>query len=199
MRRRAALDPTDLFASEALPAGLVYRAEFLSSQEETRAYRRNRRPDAAVGAYKAYLARRRIASFGSTYDFDFQRLNAAPSLPDFLEPLRARVAGELGVEPERLQHVLVTEYAPGTPLGWHRDTPEFDCIAGVSLAGPCELRWRRFPPGSGDPVLRLEVAPRSLYLLSGEARWGWQHSVAPTRDLRYSITLRTLHSRAEPR
>jgi hypothetical protein len=35
------------------------------------------------------------------------------------------------------------------------------------------------------------VAPRSIYLLRGAARWGWQHSVAPTKVLRYSITLRT--------
>jgi len=198
MRRLAALDPTDLFASEALPAGLVYRAEFLSPQEEARLIDGIAGLTLRPAPYKAYLARRRIASFGSAYDFDSQRLNAAPPLPGFLEPLRARVAGELGVELERLQQVLVTEYAPGTPLGWHRDTPEFDCIAGVSLAGPCELRWRRFPPVGGDPVLRLEVAPRSLYVLSGDARWGWQHSVAPTRDLRYSITLRTLRSRASP-
>jgi alkylated DNA repair dioxygenase AlkB len=40
-------------------------------------------------------------------------------------------------------------------------------------------------------VIRFAVAPRSIYLLRGEARWGWQHSVAATRELRYSITLRT--------
>jgi hypothetical protein len=35
------------------------------------------------------------------------------------------------------------------------------------------------------------VVPRSIYLLRGTARWGWQHSVSPTKLLRYSITLRT--------
>ena len=40
-------------------------------------------------------------------------------------------------------------------------------------------------------VLSLELAPRSAYLLRAEARWGWQHSVAPTPALRYSITFRT--------
>jgi hypothetical protein len=28
-------------------------------------------------------------------------------------------------------------------------------------------------------------------VLKDEARWGWQHSIAPTRALRYSITFRT--------
>jgi alkylated DNA repair dioxygenase AlkB len=39
------------------------------------------------------------------------------------------------------------------------------------------------------------VEPRSIYLLRGTARWGWQHSVAPASELRYSITLRTPRQR----
>jgi alkylated DNA repair dioxygenase AlkB len=30
-----------------------------------------------------------------------------------------------------------------------------------------------------------------VYLLRGPARWAWQHAIAPTEALRYSITLRT--------
>jgi hypothetical protein len=30
-----------------------------------------------------------------------------------------------------------------------------------------------------------------MYLLRDEIRWRWQHSVAPTRELRYSVTFRT--------
>jgi len=36
------------------------------------------------------------------------------------------------------------------------------------------------------------VAPRSGYLLSGEARWDWEHSIVPGSDLRFSITFRAL-------
>ena len=67
-------------------------------------------------------------------------------------------------------------------------------IAGVSLAGSCEMRWRQYPPRGARTLLSLRVAARSLYLITGEARWGWQHSVAPTRELRYSITFRTLRA-----
>jgi alkylated DNA repair dioxygenase AlkB len=41
-------------------------------------------------------------------------------------------------------------------------------------------------------VLSLALEPRSIYLLQGEARWGWQHSIAPTPALLWSITFRTL-------
>jgi alkylated DNA repair dioxygenase AlkB len=44
-------------------------------------------------------------------------------------------------------------------------------------------------------VVKLALAPRSIYLLHGAARWEWQHSVAPTRSLRYSITFRTPSNR----
>ena len=43
----------------------------------------------------------------------------------------------------------------------------------------------------GSYDLKLQLQPRSIYLLRGPARWAWQHSVSPTRSLRYSITFRT--------
>jgi alkylated DNA repair dioxygenase AlkB len=187
------IDPeSDLFAAAALPPGLSYESAFLSVDEETRLVDAVRNLSLAPADYRGFTARRRIASFGASYDFSARRLRPAPAMPAFLWPLRDRVAARLRVAPERVVHALVTEYAIGTPLGWHRDTPEFEEVAGVSLAGECEMRWRRYPPQPGAAMLKLAVAPRSLYLMTGEARWGWQHSVAATRTLRYSITLRTL-------
>ena len=193
MPRPTSLDPElDLFAAEALPPGLTYRPDFLSVDDERALLAAILDLPLRPAPYKDYTARRRIASFGGAYDFARQQLNPAPPLPDWLHPLRDRVARVLGVASDELAQGLVTEYAPGTPLGWHRDTPEFEQIAGVSLAASCEMRWRRFPPKAREPVLDLVVAPRSLYVMRDEARWGWQHSVAPTRALRYSITFRTL-------
>jgi alkylated DNA repair dioxygenase AlkB len=197
MARSTRLDPAaDLFAAEALPQGLTYRADFISPREEAELLEQIRALPLVHAPYRQYTARRRVASFGSTYDFEAQRLNEAPALPAFLLQLRARIARELKVLPDALAQGLVTAYDIGTPLGWHRDAPEFGSVAGVSLAGSCEMRWRQYPPRVARTLLSLKVAARSLYLITGEARWGWQHSVAPTRELRYSITLRTLASRS---
>jgi alkylated DNA repair dioxygenase AlkB len=100
----------------------------------------------------------------------------------------------MGVEAEALAHVLVAEYAPGTPLGWHRDVPDFEDVAGVSLGADAVLRFRPWPPTSPkkEDVLKLVVQRRSIYALRGPARWAWQHSVAPVAALRWSITFRTL-------
>jgi alkylated DNA repair dioxygenase AlkB len=187
------LDPRlDLFASEALPRGLLYVPDFLDEAEEGAWLAAITALPFEPAPYRQYTARRRIVSFGGRYDFEANRLHAAPQLPPQFEPLRARVAAAVGVAPTALAQVLFTEYAPGTPLGWHRDTPEFELVAGISLAADCVMRWRRWPPQKGASVLDLVVARRSLYVMREEARWGWQHAVAPTGALRYSITLRTL-------
>lgn len=174
-----------------MPEGLVYREAFLSAAEEAHLL-------AAIGTlpfeeakYKAYTARRRTVSYGSSYDFEANRLSPAPPMPPFLLPLRKRVSDLLEVEEQAIRHALVTEYRPGTELGWHRDVAEFGAVAGVSLAGRCRMRFRRYPPQKGAKVFSLDLAPRSAYVLRDEIRWGWQHSVARTPELRYSITFRT--------
>jgi alkylated DNA repair dioxygenase AlkB len=64
-------------------------------------------------------------------------------------------------------------------------------IAGVSLLAPCRMRFQRTVAGERE-VAAIELQPRSAYLLSGKARWSWQHQIPATKALRYSITFRTL-------
>ncbi len=172
--------------------GLVYEPEFLSLDEEKELIEIINTLPLHVARYKQYVARRRVMSFGGSYDFDANQLQSGIALDERLHELRDRVAGWLGVPPGDLVHALVAEYAPGTPLGWHRDVPDFETIVGVSLGGHATLRFRPYPDAPATrKVVHLDVAPRSIYKLAGEARWGWQHSVAPTGELRWSITFRT--------
>jgi alkylated DNA repair dioxygenase AlkB len=132
-------------------------------------------------------------SFGSTYDFSSNVREAAPDPPQFLEALRLKVSRWMEVPSTALKHVLIAEYRPGTALGWHRDVPDFELVCGVSLAAACRMRFRPYPPGKDrKSILSLDLAPRSAYVLRGDARWRWQHSIPPTKALRYSITFRTL-------
>ena len=87
----------------------------------------------------------------------------------------------------------MAEYAPGTPLGWHRDVPDFETIAGVSLGNEAVLRFRPYPPDAAARrrVVQLPVAARSVYRMAGTARWAWQHCVPPVKAQRWSITFRT--------
>jgi alkylated DNA repair dioxygenase AlkB len=182
----------------ALPEGLRYEEEFLLREEEAALLRNVEALPLQAMKYQQYTALRRVVSYGGQYDFSAQQLNEAEPLPAWLDPLRARAAAWIGIDPARFTQALVAEYRPGTPLGWHRDVPDFERVVGVSLASACRMRFRPYPPRAPRraEVLTLELAPRSAYLLQGEARWRWQHSIAPTPALRYSITLRTPAARA---
>jgi alkylated DNA repair dioxygenase AlkB len=175
----------------ALPAGLTYQSDFLSAEEESALLQWIAGLPLQEARYKAYTARRRVMSYGNRYDFDDNRLLPADPIPAALEPLRTKAAGWIGIAAAEFSSALVAEYRPGTPLGWHRDVPDHELVVGVSLAGPALMRFRPYPPQPRAPVFTLALAPRSAYVLRDEARWGWQHSVAPTPALRYSITFRT--------
>ncbi|RTZ44621.1 alpha-ketoglutarate-dependent dioxygenase AlkB [Candidimonas sp. SYP-B2681] len=176
------------------PAGLRYQDNFLSPKEEQALIDVIRTLPLSEMQYKAYTAKRRILSFEGQYDFSDNTLRPSPACPDFLKPLRARVADWAHVSPEQIRQILIAEYQTGTPLGWHRDVPDFEDIIGVSLQGEAVLRFRPYPPmqPSKADIIKLTLLPRSIYVLRGPARWAWQHSVAPTRSLRYSITFRTI-------
>lgn len=187
----------DLFGAAkpppALPEGMRYAEDFLSPEEEAALVARISQLPLAPMKYQQYEARRRVVSYGGQYDFSRQRLDAAEPIPAWLDPLRERAGAWSGIAPEAFTHALVAEYRPGTPLGWHRDVPDFEDVVGISLLNDAVMRFRPYPPESGTrrDILKMTLPPRSIYLLRGASRWGWQHAVSPTKALRYSITLRT--------
>ena len=175
----------------ALPEGFVFQLDFITAAEEQALLGEIAKLALSEAKYKQYTARRRIAYFGFGYDFVSNKLDEAPSAPAFLAPLRGKMAQWMGEAPEALAQALVTEYRPGTPLGWHRDAPDYARVCGVSLGGWARMRLRRSPPGDDAPI-NLNLAPRSAYQMNDAARWRWQHSIPATKELRYSITFRTL-------
>ena len=185
----------DLFGAPApqLPEGLVYERDFLEAGEEMELLAVMQALPFAPMKYQNYIALREVVSYGGKYDFTRRRLDEADPMPGWLQPLREKAARWLGVEPDEFTQALVSQYKPGTPLGWHRDVPDFEDIVGISLLNEALMRFRRYPPVEPKKagVIKLVLEPRSAYALRGAARWGWQHSVAPTRQLRYSITFRT--------
>ena len=167
--------------------GFQYQAEFITPAEEASLLDAIGALPLKEAAYRQFTAKRRIVMF--------------EPVPEFLAALRDKAGAWAAIPPENFVHALVTEYRPGTQLGWHRDSPEYGELAGISLAGHCRMRLRPYPPTKGDrkDVLSLELEPRSAYSIRDEARWGWQHSIAPTPTLRYSVTFRTLRNGIEER
>ncbi|MDB5539959.1 MAG: alkylated repair protein [Devosia sp.] len=181
----------DLFEQSPYPPGFSYRPEFLSEQEEAALVEQVALLPLKEFEFHGFTGKRRTASFGWKYDFSAQRLQEAEPFPPFLLPFRAAAAAQFALRPDAFEQMLVTEYAPGAGIGWHKDRSVFGVITGISLAAPGLLRLRRGGDGKWQRI-SVEVAPRSIYLFEGEARSEWEHSIPPVSEKRYSITLRTL-------
>jgi alkylated DNA repair dioxygenase AlkB len=186
------LHQLDLFGT-ALPRipGLDLAPAFLTEDEEAAAIAQIDALPLTPFKFQQWEGKRLTASFGWTYDFTAGRISPAAPFPDWLLPIRDRAAGFAGLEPDALVQALLLRYDPGAGIGWHRDRPVFEHVVGISLGSPAMLRFRR-RTAQGFGRTKVELVPRSIYHLSGEARHQWEHSIAPMTVRRWSITLRSL-------
>jgi alkylated DNA repair dioxygenase AlkB len=189
-----ALPHGSLFDSN-VPDGFLYRPNFVTPEEETALVDDISQIEFSAFEMRGVVARRRVAFFGHSYDAG----RVSPPLPAFLLPLRARMARLADVSPHAFAMALINEYPPGAPIGWHRDAPQYDIVAGVSLLSSCRMRLRPYvSPGAPKQGQRrtatheLLLEQRSAYVMTGDSRSGFEHQIPPVTALRYSITFRTL-------
>lgn len=193
----ASSDQLGLFGPlrSAHPDGFRYWPEFVSASEERELVRHVEALSFESFQFHGFLGKRRVVSFGWRYEFNGGGLEKVDDMPGFLVPLRERAAALAGLEPDGFQHALVTEYAPGAGIGWHRDKAVFDEVVGISLLSACDFRFRRRAGGKWERIT-VTAAPRSAYLLTGPARTEWEHSIPAVDRLRYSVTFRNLRGSA---
>lgn len=184
-----------LFPEESvLPSGFTYEEDFLNKEEEGALIKAIGMLELQQFIFQGYEAKRKVASFGWDWNFESRTLNKGAAIPLSFIPLVEKVARLLGIASESIAELLVTEYEVGTVINWHRDAPPFDIIIGLSLLSDCTFRLRphRKEQQTRSATRSFPVRRRSLYVMSGEARSNWQHSIAPVKNLRFSVTLRTL-------
>lgn len=188
----------DLFGAPILP-GLALMEHLIGTAEEGELIARIDAADLTPFQFQGWAGKRLTRSFGTKYDFTRGAIAPADPLPDWLLSVRDRAAAFAGLEPAELGQALVIRYDPGAGIGWHRDRPVYGHVLGISLGAPATMRFRRRDP-SGFERVGAALEPRSVYHLSGEARHGWEHSIAPLERVRWSITFRSLARRetAEP-
>jgi alkylated DNA repair dioxygenase AlkB len=180
-----------------LPAGFKYQPELLSTDNERELVGRFAHLRFKEFEFQGYVGRRRVLSFGWKYDFNKKDLQKTDDIPAFLVPIRDRAAEFARLVPDELEQVLVTEYAPGAGIGWHKDKSIFGDVVGISIVAACVFRLRR-KIGETWQRASLTVQPRSAYLLRGASRIDWEHSIPPLDSLRYSITFRTFRLGGAP-
>jgi alkylated DNA repair dioxygenase AlkB len=189
----------DLFGAPAglppatMPEGFSHQPELISRDDEHELVSHIQGLPFEPFDFHGHLANRRVVGFGSRYDYEPRQVLEAPPVPGFLLPLRAKVAEFARVPAAQFSQVLINEYRPGAGIGWHRDKPHFELVAGVSLLAPCSFRLRRKNGAAWDRET-IEVEPRSVYLMAGPARNEWEHSIPPVERHRYSVTFRTMRA-----
>ena len=191
VKQQSLFPPVKATSDPLVPQGLRYRPDFLTEAEEQALA-------AALGQlplkpfeFHGYLGNRRVLSFGLRYDYSRRGVELAAPPPPIFDTLRPRIAEFAGRNPEEFRQIGINEYRPGAGIGWHKDKPEFGDVVGISLLSPVRMRFRK---RSGKGWMRAShlLEARSIYILTGEARQQWEHSIAPVSSLRYSLTFRTL-------
>ena len=174
-----------------LIAGVEYCEDFLSEAEERQLLERLLPLELAPFRFHGWLGNRRTQSFGWRYDFDDASFAPTEPMPDWLLPLREKAARFAGMLPGEFVQGLLARYDAGAGIGWHRDRDVFENVVGISLKSPATLRFRQ-RTSTGFRRASIALAPRSAYLLSRGSRWEWEHSISSGKQLRFSITFRTL-------
>ena len=147
--------------------------------------------------------KRRVQHYGFKYNYKARKVDMdmrIGELPEWLNRLSEKLY-EDGYMPEVADQVIVNEYLPGQGISSHIDCePCFkDTIVSLSLGSGCVMNFtNRFDKTKKIPVW---LAPRSLVVLNGEARYEWLHGIAARkwdewdgqrhdRERRVSLTFR---------
>jgi alkylated DNA repair dioxygenase AlkB len=179
--------------------GLAYLPDYVSADEERELLEAiDREP-----WLTEWQRRRQI--YGMSYGSAKAEARLLGALPSWAVPLAERVTRE-GFVDDAIVNIVVNEYTPGQGIGLHHDFPGFGpTVVAVSLGSPVLLDL--VLPGTGREAV-LDVAPRSLWVLGGDARREWQHGIAHRktdvvggrkrpRGRRVSITMRTARRKDE--
>jgi len=182
------------------PNGFQYRNDFITSEDEALLAEAIAHLEFSTFEMRGVEARRRVAFFGKSYDSGDA---LTPPMPPFLVPLRDKAAAWANVGAHAFAMALINEYSPGAPIGWHRDAPQYDIVAGISLLSSCRMKFRPYvrPNARASTQGRRRTAThevtlerRSAYLMTGESRNAYEHHIPAVTTLRYSITFRTVRS-----
>lgn len=151
--------------------------------------------------------RRRVQHYGHRYDYGRRNVATgsgaptAPEIPAWARDEAVRLVGE-GVMEREADQVIVNEYHPGQGISAHVDcVPCFGpVVAAISLGSGCVMDFTH--PEDGTKVA-VRLAPGSLCVMTGPARYTWRHGIAARksdpgttgrvpRGRRVSVTFRTI-------
>ncbi len=123
--------------------------------------------------------KRRVQHYGWRYDYKARSVTndiRIGALPDWLKSC-AMGLQQTGLFADTPDQVIINEYQPGQGISAHIDcVPCFtDTIASLSLGSQCVMNFTNSKTGEKSSLL---LEPCSLLVLTGDARYVWQHAIA---------------------
>jgi alkylated DNA repair dioxygenase AlkB len=172
------------------PEGFEYIEKFLSLAHQLDFLKELRGLHYEPEMFRGRLMKREWAQFGYSYKAAARNVTPALVMPAYLEAI-VQNASVYYLDDLTFTQCIVTRYPPGAAIGWHADAAVFgEYILGVSLASAARLQFR--PKKTQKASFEVTVAPGSLYVMHGSARYAYEHRIVPVKTERYSLTFRYL-------
>lgn len=148
---------------------------------------------------------RKVQQYGYKYDYKSRNVKEKiKDIPDFLSKCNTTLTGiskKLGIIDDDyvFNQCIINNYESGQIISKHIDSDVFGKVIGCYTVGSGGTM--RF--SHGDDKIDLYVAPRSLYIMTGDARYKWSHELLGKkyddnngtlikRERRVSITFRNM-------
>lgn len=178
--------------------GLKYIPNFISQSEHEKLWRSINKETWITDL------RRRVQHYGWKYDYKARAIDYSMylgELPDWAQTIAKKLSNErfLHSKPDQL---IINEYKPGQGISNHVDCePCFgNTIVTISLGSKCIMDFKNLKTNEKVEVL---LEPRSLAVISNNARYKWSHGIAARktdkfknfkirRQLRISMTFRNV-------
>ena len=173
------MQQTSLFVEDeevATVPGLHYKPSFITAEEE---HNLLAKIDAAMWLTSL---KRRVQHYGYQYNYKSRTLDHGlylGPLPAWLQPLAKRLIENNIMD--AVDQIIVNEYAPGQGI-----SPHIDCIpcfgpviCSLSLGSACLIDL------TNQCKTSILLEPRSLLVLTGDARYLWNHGIAARKNDTY--------------
>ncbi|KAJ2158683.1 hypothetical protein GGF46_003579, partial [Coemansia sp. RSA 552] len=184
---RSAKDPGSGILDES--KGLYYIEDFISEEEEQYILDCIRADNGSDDKWFR-IQERFVKHYRHSFDYYKKHvgdasLTASPDLPQWFVPFIDRVRQRLPQAPAPFapDQLTIQRYPAGAGIAFHSDshTSFDDRVVILSLASPVEMVFRN-PSGSTDATHTVDLKPRSLVLMTAEARYGWEHCIRIRRS-----------------
>lgn len=170
------------------PNGFAYFPDFLDEEESREILSYLKGLDFQHDHFRGTRLKRGYVQFGYTYMTTGRKVKPAQPMPELIASLAGK-GRQHCPEGTEFNQCIMTWYPPKAGIGWHTDAAVFgECIMALSLGSPATVSFRE--NGAELPSFEFRAQPRSLYVFHGQARWDYQHCVAPVSRTRYCLTFR---------